>query len=132
MQTNKKSKLYGFAIILFLSLLIGLNYGCNKNNSVTNSGNNSNPGNQNTIVMQNIAFSPASKTITAGTTLTWTNMDPVNHTVTSGTPGSPDGKFDSGNIGSNGTYSHKFDAAGTYNYYCRIHGSAMTGTIIVQ
>jgi plastocyanin len=82
--------------------------------------------------MQNTAFSPASKTITAGTTLTWTNMDPFNHTVTSGAPGSPDGKFDSGNIGSNGTYSHKFDTAGTYNYYCKIHGSAMTGTVIVQ
>lgn len=133
MQRKDKNILNISISILFLTLLILFNFGCSKNNTVTSSGNSgNNGGNPSTITMQNIAFSPASKTIAVGTTLTWTNMDPFNHTVTSGTPGNPDGKFDSGNIGANGTYSHKFDAAGTYNYYCKIHGAAMTGVIVVQ
>ena len=31
-----------------------------------------------------------------------------------------------------GTFSRIFNAAGTYNYHCSIHGAAMSGTITVQ
>ena len=78
-----------------------------------------------------MAFSPLSKTISAGTTIKWINKDNVIHTVTSGVPGSPSGTFDSGNFGQNGEFSYKFDQVGTFKYFCNIHQS-MTGTIIVQ
>ena len=85
----------------------------------------------NDIFIQGTAFSPSNKTISVGTTIKWTNKDNFTHTVTSGTPGSPSGLFDSGNLGLNGEFSFTFTQAGTFKYYCKIH-SSMTGTIIVQ
>ncbi len=83
------------------------------------------------IVMQNMSFLPNSVTIRAGTTVTWTNIDTIQHTATSGTPGAPNGLFDSGALQSGQTFSFTFTTAGTYAYFCRIHGAAMTGTITV-
>ena len=81
-----------------------------------------------------IQFSPATLTVTAGTTVTWQNGDAVTHTVTSAT-GSGD-TYDMSLAA--GTVSHQFMTAGTYNYYCKIHGvngtppTGMHGTITVQ
>ena len=76
------------------------------------------------------AFSPATLTIKAGTTVTWKNSTSVGHTVTS-----DDGKsFDSGTsnpIVSGATYSFTFTKAGTFAYHCTIH-PFMKATIIVQ
>ncbi|MBI5700485.1 cupredoxin domain-containing protein [Candidatus Saganbacteria bacterium] len=74
------------------------------------------------------AFSPGSLTITAETTVIWTNNDAAVHTATS-TNGPA--SFDSGNISNGGTYSHKFTTVGTYSYRCNIH-TTMTGTVIVE
>ncbi len=84
------------------------------------------------VVMRNLAYEPQTLTVTRGTTVTWLNIDTVNHTVTSGTPGNPNGIFRSQQLGGNQTFSFKFDNAGTYPYFCEIHGAQMTGTIIVQ
>jgi plastocyanin len=79
-------------------------------------------------------FSPTSLTVAAGTTVTWENGDGIAHTVTSAT-----GSADTYDMAlSSGTVSHKFTAAGTYNYYCKNHGAngtpptGMHGTITVQ
>jgi len=40
-------------------------------------------------------------------------------------------ELNSGNIANGGTYSHTFANAGTYNYFCTIHGAGMSGTVIV-
>ena len=40
-------------------------------------------------------------------------------------------ELNSGTIATNGTYSHTFANAGTYNYFCTIHGAGMAGTVIV-
>ncbi|MGH2558083.1 MAG: cupredoxin domain-containing protein [Thermomicrobiales bacterium] len=69
------------------------------------------------------AFDPGSITVTAGTTVVWTNNGAVAHTVTG------DG-FDSGTVDSGGTYSLTFDTPGTYDYVCTIH-SGMAGSVIV-
>jgi amicyanin len=76
------------------------------------------------------AFSPTTLTIKVGSTVTWTNMTPAPHTVTS-----DDGKsFDSGIstpiAPSGGTYSFTFKQAGTFSYHCQIH-PYMKATIIV-
>jgi LysM repeat protein len=84
------------------------------------------------VIMQNILFLPQQLTVTRGTTVIWKNTDSVNHTVTSGTPGAPDGKFRSPQLAPNQTFSWTFNDAGTYPYFDEIFGAQMTGTIIVQ
>lgn len=88
-------------------------------------GSKGGPG-TNEVWIQGMAFNPASITVAAGTTITWTNKDAVIHTVTSDT-----NLFDSGSIGTNGTYSRTFATAGTYSYHCTIHPT-MTATVIVN
>jgi amicyanin len=77
------------------------------------------------------AFSPASLTIKAGSTVTWKNTTAASHTVTS-----DDGKsFDSGSANpiaaQSGTFSFTFTTAGTFAYHCAIH-PFMKATIVVQ
>src|SRR5579885_2816806 len=72
-----------------------------------------------TVDMKNIAFSPVEIHIAPGQSVTWTNSDPLQHTVTA-----DDGSFDSGLIDPGATFSQEFDAPGTYQYYCTPHGSA--------
>jgi len=78
------------------------------------------------ISIENFAFSPDTVTTAIGTTVTWTNKDSVNHTVTSQT-----GVFDSGTLSNGGSFSFTFTQAGTFEYHCSIHTS-MHGTVIVQ
>jgi len=89
-------------------------------------------------------FVPAQSTVANGATVTWTNQSTAPHTVTRCTPAAcngtdagsgTDASFTSGNVAaSNGaTFSHAFNGAGAYNYYCQIHGYAvMHGTVTVQ
>jgi plastocyanin len=134
---KNKARLLAAFVILSLAAVGG----CSKNDYSTSpapqtgtpGGGNSGGGtNTSQVVMKSMAFSPANITVAAGTTVTWTNEDPYQHTVTSGTPGAPDGKFDSGLIGQNATFSYKFDTKGTFNYYCRPHQQVMKGTVTVQ
>ncbi|MDD1689671.1 MAG: cupredoxin family copper-binding protein [Methanoregula sp.] len=83
----------------------------------------------NTIAIKNFAFDPASLTVKAGTTVTWTNQDSVPHIIASDT-GSP-AAFSSSSLSTGASYSFTFTQAGTYAYHCTIHPS-MKGTIIVQ
>lgn len=83
------------------------------------------PGTNEVFIEMN-SFSPSSLTISAGTTVVWTNKDAVTHTVTS-----DNGTFDSGDMGKNTTFSNTFSTVGTFRYHCRIH-SGMKGTIIVE
>jgi plastocyanin len=77
------------------------------------------------IDIANFAFSPASVTIEAGTTVTWTNSDSATHNVTDN-----GGAFASGDLATGQSYSYTFDTEGTYNYMCTIHPQ-MLGTIVV-
>jgi predicted lipoprotein with Yx(FWY)xxD motif len=79
------------------------------------------------VTIQNFAFSPQTITVAPGTTVTWTNKDSVNHTVTSDTDAWPD----SGNLATNRTFSHTFANTGTYTYHCALHPS-MTAKVIVS
>jgi len=89
-----------------------------------NEEGNNGPG-ENEVWMEDIAFSPASKSVPVGTTVKWINKDDVDHTVTSS-----EGLFDSGHIAAGEIYEYTFDSAGTYDYVCTLH-SGMTGTVIV-
>ena len=85
------------------------------------------------VICKNNKFIPDTLTVKAGTTVTWVNQDGYVHTVTSGaSPNDRSGLFDSGNINGGGTFSFKFDKAGTYDYFCIPHFSlGMIGKIIV-
>lgn len=78
------------------------------------------------VAITDFAFSPATLTITAGDTVTWTNEDQLEHTATSTA-----GAFDSGLLGQGESYSFTFTTPGTYAYLCTPHPS-MTGQIVVQ
>jgi plastocyanin len=77
-----------------------------------------------------IAFAPPSIEVGVGDTVTWTNRDAVGHTVTSGTPGDPDGAFDEPLDAEGGTVAVTFDEPGTYVYFCDLHHN-MTGEVVV-
>jgi plastocyanin len=79
------------------------------------------------------SFEPASITVSTGTTVTWTNDDTTLHTIISGTPeGVDSGKvFDSSYLKAGRTFEHKFDTAGTFDYYCTLH-PFMMGTVVVK
>ena len=132
MEKNKnKIKLF---LKIMIVLTIAIMTGCKSDNSVStygSSGSQGTPG-ANEVWMQNIAFVPASKTISVGTTITWINKDNYPHQPTSGIPNYPDGLFKSGSLANGDTYSYKFNAIGTFKYYCFIHGAMMTATMIVQ
>lgn len=116
----------------FFILIAGLS-ACSKSDYGTSSNNNNTgapPANE--VYIQNISFNPKSLTVGMGTTVKWTNKDNVAHTVTSGTPGSPNGTFDSGNLGNGATFSFTFNTKGTFQYYCKLHQDTMSGTVIVQ
>ena len=77
------------------------------------------------ITVQNFAFSPASVSVPAGTTVTWTNQDAATHQIASDT-----GAFMGNPIGQGSSYSFTFTTPGTFPYHCAIHPS-MKGTITV-
>jgi plastocyanin len=89
----------------------------------------------NAVTVQNNRFNPATTTVAVGTTVTWTwdacdddgygGRTCVDHSVT----------FDDG-VGSTtrstGSYARPFNAAGTFNYHCAVHGAAMAGQVVVR
>jgi YVTN family beta-propeller protein len=79
------------------------------------------------VNISKFAFSPASITISAGQSVTWTNSDPVAHTTTS-----DDGmSWDSGNLSPKATFSTTFSRPGTYTFHCDVH-PFMQGTVVVR
>lgn len=78
------------------------------------------------VNIENFTYQPAFINVTAGTTVTWVNHDPVDHTVTA-----DDGSFDSGIIaGDGGMFNFTFSEPGAYEYHCSLHPS-MTGEVFV-
>jgi len=78
------------------------------------------------------AFTPLAVTIHAGTTVRWTSLGHMFHTVTSGVPGSSEGKlFDQG-LGPGKSFTFRFTQTGTFDYFCRVHVQfGMAGKVIV-
>ena len=83
------------------------------------------PVGANAVNIDGFAFVPATLTVKAGTTVTWTNNDEGPHTVVAG-----GGAFRSQALGSGGTYSFTFPAAGSFDYVCSIH-PFMHGSVVV-
>ena len=78
------------------------------------------------IEMKAVAFLPNRIEIAPGTTITWTNNDPLVHTVTA-----DDGSFDSGQTEPTKTFSHTFTQPGEYAIHCTPH-PFMKAVIVVR
>jgi plastocyanin len=76
--------------------------------------------------MRSLAYAPARIEVAAGTTVEWTNEDPLPHTVTA-----TDGGFDSGLIAPGGRWRHTFAEPGEYPFTCTPH-PFMKGTVVVR
>ena len=82
-------------------------------------------GATNAIAVADNSFTPSTANVTPGTTVTWTWKGTRQHSVT----------FDDGATSatqSSGTYQRSFSAAGSYSYHCTIHGTAMSGVVVVK
>jgi 3',5'-cyclic-AMP phosphodiesterase len=77
------------------------------------------------VSVDNFSFAPAAATVRAGSTVTWTNRDDIPHNIVS-----TDRAFKSPVLDTNQQFSHRFDATGTYTYFCSLH-PRMTGQVVV-
>ena len=92
----------------------------------------------NTVSVTNNTFTPGDLKVTPGTTVTW------NWNTCSGGDGYGTGEtcvahsvvLDDGSGSSStqtsGSFTHQFSAAGTYTYHCAVHGTSMSGRVVVQ
>jgi len=110
---------------------------CGSSQSTTDSNTGGGGSAFASVTIQDLSFSPSTVTISAGTTVTWTNNGPSAHTATSdsglwnsGQLSGPSGGDAYGGGGSGGNYRHTFASAGTFTYHCANH-TQMTGTITV-
>jgi len=94
--------------------------------TVTNAPGSSTPG------CEPECFIPSMVTLDIGGEVTWENDDTAAHTVTSGTPTEgPDGIFDSSLVMAGSSFSHVFEEAGSYDYFCMVH-PWMQGMVMVS
>lgn len=77
------------------------------------------------VTITGFAFAPTPLRVAVGATVTWTNGDPVPHTVTADNGDFPGAMLDPGAHG-----SATFTAVGSYDYHCAIH-PFMHGMVIV-
>jgi len=128
----KKSTCLSFSLLAIFSLIVvappafAAHGEGGMSATVENAAGSSTPG------CEPDCFIPSTVVITVGGTVTWENTDTAAHTSSSGTPADgPDGVFDSSLVMAGASFSHTFDSAGTFDYFCMVH-PWMTGTVIVE
>ncbi|RLE20188.1 MAG: hypothetical protein DRJ50_11120, partial [Actinobacteria bacterium] len=72
-------------------------------------------------------YDPRALTVERGTTVTWTNIGELPHTVTD-----VDGAFDSGVMMNGDVYERRFEALGTFDYFCTIHPNMVGAVTVVE
>jgi plastocyanin len=80
----------------------------------------------NAVKIDNFTFSPATLTVSPGTTVRWTNKDDVPHTVVSS-----EKAFKSSALDTDQEFTFTFAQPGTYSYFCSLHPK-MTATVVVK
>jgi plastocyanin len=78
-----------------------------------------------TIKIANFDFGPATITVAAGTSVTWTNNDDDAHSVVADNKAFRSAPLDTGE-----SYSFTFATPGTYAYHCGLHPQ-MHGKVVV-
>jgi plastocyanin len=80
------------------------------------------------VLYHNITIQPDTLKVKVGTTVKWTNLDSVEHNVTS--ESGPE-TFSSGTFGEGRSFRVTFTKPGVVHYECTIHPTSMNGTIEV-
>ena len=83
------------------------------------------------VGMKGIQFQPMAVTVAKGSTVTWTNNEPVPHDVTKEDGPGPEFSSGTGNMMEGDTYKQTFKTAGKIEYVCTVHPN-MTGTVTVE
>ena len=122
---KKIYSLFGLLAIFSLISIAPSAFADHMSVTVTNAPGSSVPGCEQTA---DGCFIPSMVTIDIGGEVIWENNDTAAHTVTSGTPS---GVFDSSLVMAGSSFSHTFDAAGTFDYFCMVH-PWMTGVVVVR
>jgi len=129
-----------------ISLFLIAAAGCGGSSTAPSSGGNNNTGNNppptnnppstsSSITVSNNFFDPSSTTVAVGTKVTWTWNACSGDGYGGQTCTSHNIVFDDGASAPSqqeGSWSRTFNTAGTYKYHCTVHGSAMSGTVVVQ
>lgn len=96
-----------------------------------------------------LKFDPETVTIAVGDTVVWETVGKVAHSVTAYQEQLPEGaayfasgefqteaaarsSYPDGSVGTDETYSHTFELAGEFPYFCVPHESGMKGTVVVE
>lgn len=78
------------------------------------------------VVIRGFTYHPQVIRVQKGTTVTWTNFDAIEHTITL-----EGGLADSGPLAYGESFSYTFDEEGKYYYSCTLH-PYMIGAVIVE
>jgi len=116
--------------IVLLLLVLALSVGACGSNDDNSSGSNttaasSSGGTSGSVTLKDLKFNPDEVSVATGGTVTWKWGENVLHNITA-----KDGSFKSDNK-SDGTFTHTFDKAGSYDFECTLH-TGMTGTVTVS
>jgi plastocyanin len=123
--------------LFLLAGLFACGGGSSTSNGVTDPGPPAPPvGSSSTsLTVENNKFTPARDSVGVGALLTWSWNSCTGDGYGGSTCTSHSVTFDDGPssaIQGSGNFTRMFDTAGTYTYHCKVHGSAMTGTVIVK
>ena len=119
------------ALTLVLALGLGACGGDDEPGAEEPAGDTGNGDAASAVAIRGFLFKPSTLEVSAGTEVVWTNEDETEHTVTSGTPGMKDGKFEKALSAAGVTFPFTFADPGTYPYFCERHIS-MVGEVIVS
>lgn len=78
------------------------------------------------VEIKDMKYEPAVLTVTAGTTVTWVNVDDMPHTVTD-----RNRVFRSAGLDTNDSFTYTFNTPGDFDYFCTIH-PYMRAKVIVK
>ena len=126
---KKIYSLFGLLVIFSLISIAPSAFADHMSVTVTNAPGSSVPGCEQTA---DGCFIPSMVTIDIGGEVIWQNNDTAAHTITSGTAvEGPSGVFDSSLVMAGSSFSHTFDVAGTFDYFCMVH-PWMAGAVMVS
>ena len=125
------------AVVALAALLAACGSSSNASNTPppAASGSSGTAGN---VSIQNLAFTPKTLTVSAGTTVTWTNNDATPHNVISSASislnSATTSTFASSTLSQGQTFSFTFTKKGVYFYECTIHKTlpAMHAEVVVK
>jgi len=79
-----------------------------------------------TVIIEGMRFHPEKIVVRRGERIKWINKDPFPHTVTAA-----GGRFDSGTIAPDGSWTYAAGKSGKYDYSCTFHPT-MKGSVVVR